>query len=650
MSTELETGTLLLNKYRIEAKLGQGGFGSVYRATDILLGRTVAIKMISQSQTSLDGRYGAGSFETFVERFQREAMVSAFFTQNRNIIVVYGLERDQDSYYLVLEYLEGGSLAQLLREANGPLPIARVGALALDICNALTAIHQHPADIVHRDLKPANVLLRKTGEAVVADFGIAQLGRESQRTTFSTSPHPGSPAYRSPEQAANSSYLTPASDLYSLGLMLYEMTTGRLFARVRQLPPSRLNPQIPGWLDQIIIRLLQDNPQQRYQTAGEVADSLRAGLNSGPVSSSSYGKWGPPPPPPVGIQSLPAAGATESMPRLTTPPPGYISQPRQLPTNWHVSSYPARPDQPQTGSKGAIRWIVGLAALALLVLIGLVVVLVLNTSNPTAAPQNAFVATATVRPATLLATSTATEEAAIPTLAEPPTTPTLAPTATPDINRQNRDATATARVVGPTQTAAAALTPPVASAQVQALIAGFEQRKHQVYGPAKGKLTQSQSGNAVEDSAGVNLKDFEVEAQFYNAVSPLIGVNQDWDYGFLFRESDAKFYHLLVSFQREWQLTLYEVIDGRTKSTKIASGRIGNLDISEKGSNRLKLYASGDTAYLYVNDVFTASIAIGANTTSGQVSVIAGANTNTINGKLSPTIVSYENFAVYSLG
>ena len=648
MSTELETGTLLLNKYRIEAKLGQGGFGSVYRATDILLGRTVAIKMISQSQTSLDGRYGAGAFETFVERFQREAMVSAFFTQNRNIIVVYGLERDRDSYYLVLEYLEGGSLAQLLREANGPLPISRVCALALDICNALSAIHQHPADIVHRDLKPANVLLRKTGEAVVADFGIAQLGRESQRTTFSTSPHPGSPAYRSPEQAANSSYLTPASDLYSLGLMLYEMTTGRLFARVRQLPPSRLNAQIPVWLDQIIIRLLQDDPQQRYQTAGEVADSLRAGLNSGQVGATGYSNWGPPPPPPVGIQSLPPGGATESMPRLTTPPSGYISQPRPLPTNWHISGYPAAPAQREKRSN-ALKWALGFATLALIAFIVIIVVIAQNVLNSSPLIKNSSVATVTVQPTTVFATSTATEEAAIPTLAEPPTTPTLAPTATPDIDRQNRNATATARVVGPTQTAVAALTPPVASTQVQALIAGFEKRKHQVYGPAKGKLTQSQSGNAVEDSASVNLKDFEVEAQFYNAVSPLIGVNQDWDYGFLFRESDAKFYHLLVSFQRDWQLTLYEVIDGRTKSTKIASGRIGNLDISEKGSNRLKLYASGDTAYLYVNDVFAASMAIGANTTPGQVSVIAGANTNEINGKLSPTIVSYENFAVYSL-
>src|SRR5690349_14130115 len=117
MSKELEIGTLLLNKYRLEAKLGQGGFGSVYQATDVLLGRRVAIKTLSQSQTSLDAQRGAGTFEIYLSRFQREAMVSAFFTRNPNIMLVYGLEQDHDNYYLILEYIDGGSLTELLQRA-----------------------------------------------------------------------------------------------------------------------------------------------------------------------------------------------------------------------------------------------------------------------------------------------------------------------------------------------------------------------------------------------------------------------------------------------------------------------------------------------------------------------------------------------------
>ncbi|MEI6044532.1 MAG: serine hydrolase [Chloroflexota bacterium] len=278
MGKQIEVGAILLGKYRIEATLGQGGFGLVYKATDILLSRTVAIKTLSQSQTTLEDRLGEGTFDSYLARFRREATVSAFFTQNRNIITVYGLEQDDENFYLVLEYLEGGSLADLLK--NSPLlPIKQACQIVLDICNALTEIHQHPMDIVHRDLKPGNILLRKNGQAVVADFGIAQVGQESERTTYANQRHPGSPAYKSPEQAGGYNYLTPASDLYSLGLILYQMVTGRLYAKVRKFPTNQFNGQIPNWLDEVLFKLLQEKPEERYQEAEEIAKIIQAGLN-----------------------------------------------------------------------------------------------------------------------------------------------------------------------------------------------------------------------------------------------------------------------------------------------------------------------------------------------------------------------------------
>jgi serine/threonine protein kinase len=202
MDKLFENGTLLLNKYKIEDAIGKGGFGAVYKATDLRLRRTVAIKTLLHGQTSLNDRYGIGTYEEFIHRFEREAEISSYFTQNPHVITVYGLEQDnENNYYLVLEYLEGGSLNEYLRKLAKPLPIATVYSIAKDICRALTDIHNHPADIIHRDLKPANILLRGNGQAVVADFGVAQIGRDSHRTELhsASSRHPGSPPYKSPE-------------------------------------------------------------------------------------------------------------------------------------------------------------------------------------------------------------------------------------------------------------------------------------------------------------------------------------------------------------------------------------------------------------------------------------------------------------------
>lgn len=270
-------GTVLLNKYRIEDVIGKGGFGAVYKATDLKLRRSVAIKMLLHGETSLDDRYGIGTYEEFIRRFEREAEISSYFTQNPHIITVYGLEQDaENNYYLILEYLEGGSLGELLKRTNQPLPLERVYTIGKDICLALEDIHNHPADIVHRDLKPANILLRANGQALVADFGVAQIGRDSHRTELhqTNSRHPGSPPYKSPEQENSYNYLSPASDLYTLGLILYEMATGKLYRKVQIMPPSQLNPAVPYVLDAIIEKLLRANPLERYRQASDLRRDL----------------------------------------------------------------------------------------------------------------------------------------------------------------------------------------------------------------------------------------------------------------------------------------------------------------------------------------------------------------------------------------
>jgi serine/threonine protein kinase len=295
----LTVNSLILERYQIEDVIAEGGFGVVYRAKDLETEQPVAIKALRKDRTDRE----------YVERFRLEFFISKFFIDSPNIITVNDLGQDKDNWYLeaipigqflrisefdvepklaywdrflVLEYLAGGSLTDFVqREAL--LTIQQACRITLDICRGLQDLHSHKLDIVHRDLKPSNILLRANGQAVIADFGIAQVSNLSQRTNLQNQqPHIHTPAYSSPEQKDinHPGYLTPASDLYSLGLILYELLTGQRFARSRQLPPSKLTPRIPVWLDQVVVKLLKEKPAERYQEAAKVAQDLRTGLAS----------------------------------------------------------------------------------------------------------------------------------------------------------------------------------------------------------------------------------------------------------------------------------------------------------------------------------------------------------------------------------
>ena len=264
--------TVLDNRYDVGRPLGSGGMGEVFLARDRVLGRDVALKV-------LRGQY-AGDSE-FAERFKREAQ-SAASLSHPNIVQVYDRgDTEEGSSYIAMEYVPGGTLKEKI-VAKGPLGTPEAAALGAEVAEALGAAHER--GMVHRDIKPQNVLLTDKGDAKVADFGIARAG--SSVTISKTGSVMGTAGYMSPEQALGKP-ATPKSDLYSLGVVLYEALTGELpFTADNPIavsmkhvneplrPPREIDPTIPEGMNALVTKLMAKDPEDRYASAEELADDL----------------------------------------------------------------------------------------------------------------------------------------------------------------------------------------------------------------------------------------------------------------------------------------------------------------------------------------------------------------------------------------
>jgi predicted Ser/Thr protein kinase len=294
--------TRVLNgRYEVETTLGEGGMARVYRGTDRILGRTVAIKVLSPKYAGDD---------SFVTRFRREAQAAAGLN-HPHVVSVFDTGDDEDQHYIVMEYVEGDTLADVLRR-EGRLPPERATAIAADVATALEGAHEK--GLVHRDVKPGNVMIDREGRVKVMDFGIARAAADD--TLTQTGIVLGTASYLSPEQAQGLP-VDARSDIYSLGCVLYEMLAGRApfvadtpvsiaYKHVNEdaHPPSEVEPSVPAALDAAVLRALAKDPDERFETAAAFRQAIGAGA-TGPAD--------------VVTEPIAAGGDTAIMPTAAPP-------------------------------------------------------------------------------------------------------------------------------------------------------------------------------------------------------------------------------------------------------------------------------------------------------------------------------------------
>jgi len=283
-SGRLSKGTVLGSRYVLDGLLGQGGMADVYHGTDQVLGRQVAVKVL--------GRHFARD-QSFVARFRREAQAAAALN-HPNLVSVFDTGSDDGTHYIVMEYVAGTTLANVIRD-EGRLPPDRAAAIALAVARALAFAHR--AGLVHRDVKPGNIMLTGDGTVKVMDFGIARTTNGESLTQ--TAAVLGTATYFSPEQAQGKS-VDARSDIYALGCVLFEMLTGHppfsgenpvavAYQHVREDPPrpSGQAPGVPPALEAIVMRCLAKDPDDRYQSAEDLADDLQRFRSGSPVDATA---------------------------------------------------------------------------------------------------------------------------------------------------------------------------------------------------------------------------------------------------------------------------------------------------------------------------------------------------------------------------
>ena len=363
----MQTDQLVLNnRYKLLQRVGSGGMAAVYKAQDLSLGRLVAVKILHESLTD---------DAVFLRRFQEEAHAAANLS-HPNIVTVHDIGQDNSRSYIVMEFVDGQTLKGMIREVKEKsgrgLSIPQTVDLAIQICAGIG--YAHRAGLVHCDVKPQNVLITRDNRVKVADFGIARAVNQSEH---SSSMMWGTPHYFAPEQAAGQA-ATPASDVYAIGIIIFEMLTGRLpfesdtlaglvLKHLHESPPliSQINATVPPQLEQIINKVLSKEPVGRYRTAGQLEQILRAYQESGRQETGVFMAENPPP----------AEQKTEIYQRPVDPPTVPVMHPAGTHPQQNSSPQPTRRVVQPARQENVVDWTaITLGLITLTSLLGLILV------------------------------------------------------------------------------------------------------------------------------------------------------------------------------------------------------------------------------------------------------------------------------------
>lgn len=377
----------VVNGYEVLSLIGVGGMARVYLARQQSMNRQVALKVLPMQFVSDD---------TYLQRFHREVKIVSQL-EHAHIVPVYDYGEYQGQPYIVMRYMAGGSVDDMLDK--GVIPLARIETILAEIAPALD--HAHAKGVLHRDLKPSNVLLDEAGSAFLSDFGIARLN-EGHGATITTQGVVGTPSYMSPEQAQGKD-MDGRSDIYSLGVMLFELATGRrpfeadtpysiAVMQVTTPPPSprAYNPEISLAVERVILRALSKDPQERPARAVELVEALRHAMREGDAEAPEYTR---PVVPPAPVYAPPQPPPASVAPRYVTPQPNYIAAPAYAPpmtsasyTGKLLSPRKPRPNRAWAGA--VIGGGIGCMFLLVVAIIGMMAISVLLPDRAVEAPTS----------------------------------------------------------------------------------------------------------------------------------------------------------------------------------------------------------------------------------------------------------------------
>ncbi len=607
-----------IDRYQIIEELGRGGMATVYKAHDPLFEREVALKVLPPA-FSRDAQFRA--------RFIREARTIAAL-EHPAIVPVYDYGESYNQPYLVMRYMPGGSLSDRLQQ--GATSWRETAVILKRIGSALDAAHEK--GLIHRDLKPANILFDQYGDAYLADFGIVHVAASDEALT-ATGSLIGTPSYMSPEQVQGDQELDGRSDIYALGVVLYQMLTGHvpyaadtpvktMMQHVMEPVPRLLDarPDLPPQFETIISKAMAKERDGRYPTGSDLAEAFNAivAQSETAVADAIPSTATTPPPTPVTPEPTP-----RPQPEPVTPPPPQRRPSKPVVKPAPAKAAPPRPITPRPTGGGRrlppIFWAgIGLLLILCLGVIGAVGWLTVNVNNassgvivedsPSAVtvevmpePTEIVVdVSGTATSAALLATR---EQLALDAVSTS-STATVSPSPTSDAResalatRQALAATATAAAMPVIERPSSGLTP--------------------LFGPASGDMPHDNDDSIESSYAAASPADFIMRATFEN---PFAASENPWDIGLIFRQTGADDeMRLVVHSDGFWNLN-----DRRgSEDNFVQEADTDLLDVSAGGHNDLFVAALGERGYFFLNGRFIALLDLSSRTEAGDIALGTG--------------------------